>query len=120
MKEKELTIRLLKFSVDVIKFLRNLPNSTEFQIIKRQLIRSSSSSGANYEEAQGASSKPDFNNKVHISLKEIRESNYWLKIVDEINEESKLKDQIKTLLNESEELKKILGSICSKSGKSLK
>jgi len=70
-----LSERLLKFAIDIIVFLRKLPNTEEYLIIKRQLIKSSTSSGANYEESQGASSKADFTNKVRISLKEMRESN---------------------------------------------
>ncbi|MBN2615551.1 MAG: four helix bundle protein [Bacteroidales bacterium] len=77
-------------------------------------MKSTTSSGANYEEAQGASSRADFTNKVRISLKEMRESNYWLKVVDGINEKLDLKIEINTLLKESTELKNILGSICSK------
>ena len=75
-----LSERLLKFAIDIIVFLRKLPNTEEYLIIKRQLIKSSTSSGANYEESQGASSKADFTNKVRISLKEMRESNYCLSI----------------------------------------
>jgi len=65
----DLQIRLLNFIVRVIKFLRNLPNSPEYSVIKYQLIKSSSSTGANYEEAQAASSKADFIYKVQISLR---------------------------------------------------
>ncbi|MEW6652573.1 MAG: four helix bundle protein [Bacteroidota bacterium] len=50
-------------------------------MISNQLIKSSTSSGANYEEAQGAISKPVFFNKINISLKEMRETNYWLRII---------------------------------------
>ncbi|MFH1641948.1 MAG: four helix bundle protein [Bacteroidota bacterium] len=49
-----------------------------------------------------------------ISLKEIRETNYWLRIIIEIKEAD---DELSFLLNESEELKKIIGSICSKNSK---
>lgn len=73
---RDLSERLLRFSIDIIKYLRSLPNEPEYKIIKYQLIRSASSTGANYEGAQGAVSKADFNNKVHIALKEVRESNY--------------------------------------------
>ena len=78
--DKGLGKRLFEFAVRVIKYCRKLPNSKEYDIIKNQLIKSSTSSGANYEEAQGASSKPDFVYKVKISLKEMRESNYWIRI----------------------------------------
>lgn len=76
------------------------------------MIKSSTSSGANYEEAQGASSKPDFFNKISISLKEMRESNYWLRIIKEVKESD---TELDFLLKESIELKNILGSINSKS-----
>lgn len=79
------------------------------------MTKSATSSGANYEEAQAASSRADFKNKINISLKEIRESNYWLKIFKALgigdNETGKY------LVNESDELKKILGSISSKTAK---
>jgi four helix bundle protein len=47
------------------------------------LIRSGTSAGANYEEAQGAESKEDFTHKLQIALKELRESNYWLRLIVE-------------------------------------
>ena len=85
-KQNELSKRLLMFSVAVIKFTRLLPKESEFNIIKYQLVKSATSVGANYEEAQSASSRADFKNKVNISLKEIAESKYWLKIISEIYE----------------------------------
>ncbi len=81
----DLSERTLQFAINVIKYLRKHPNTTEYKIIKYQLIKSSSSMGANYEEAQGASSKADFTNKVRISLKESRESNFWLKVIRGVN-----------------------------------
>ena len=106
--------RLFKFAVDVINHCRSLPRAKEYDIIKNQLIKAATSSGANYEEAQGAASKADFFNKINISLKEIRETNYWLRILNEIKLEE---NELKNLLNESVELKSILGSISSKSKK---
>jgi len=114
MKENNLSDRLLNFSMSVIIFLRRVNNSEEFLIIKRQLIKSSTSSGANYEEAQGASSRSDFTNKTRISLKEMRESNYWLKVIYGILIQGELKPDCEILIHESEELKNILGSICKK------
>ena len=73
MAENELTQRLFKFAVRTIKFLKTLPDSPEVKIIRYQLIKSSTSSGANYEEAQAGSSKADFTNKVRIALREMRE-----------------------------------------------
>ncbi len=72
MAENELQHRLLKFAIDVIKEVRSLPRNIEYKIICNQVIKSATSVGANYEEAQGAVSKADFINKIGISLKEIR------------------------------------------------
>lgn len=108
----------MNFASDVIKFLRLLENDIEFKVIKNQLIKSVTSAGANYEEAQAASSKSDFLNKIRISLKEMRESNYWLNLISLISAERK--SEIEILLKESDELKKILGSIASKVSNNLK
>ena len=110
----DLSERLLNFAVNVIKLIRKLPNTEEYKIIIYQLIKASGSAGANYEEAQGASSKADFTNKVRISLKEMREANYWLKVVRGINIQKVSNNEIEELISESQELKNILGSICSK------
>jgi len=110
----ELSDRLLKFAIDVILLLRQFPNTTEYKIIKYQLIKSSTSSGANYQEAQGGSSRADFKNKVFISLKEMRESNYWLKVLNGVSNDQITKEENRRLINESGELKNILGSIVSK------
>lgn len=107
----DLKIRLFQFSVSVIKKVRELPNSREYQVISYQVLKSASSVGANYEEAQAAVSKPDFSNKIGISLKEIRETNYWLRILDAIDNKN---IDWKELEKESVELIKILGSIYNK------
>ena len=116
MTENELTQRLFKFAVRTIRFLKTLPESPEVKIIRYQLIKSSSSSGANYEEAQAGSSKADFTNKVRISLREMRESNYWLRLIKAVVDKVYDADELEWLTNESSELKKILGSIVQKSG----
>ena len=102
---RDLDGSLFSFSIKTIKYWRILSDSAENRVIK-----SATSVGANYEEAQGASSKQDFTNKVNISLKEIRESNYWLRLIKELNKESK---ELNSLISESEELKLILGKIVS-------
>jgi four helix bundle protein len=112
MQDNALCDRLFNFSVEVLKFLKSIRSSQENNIIKFQLAKAATSCGANYEESQGACSKADFANKVRISLKEIREANYWLRIMDKIEIADAGKTKI--LLNESAEIKKILGAICSK------
>jgi four helix bundle protein len=85
-------------------------------VIKFQLTKSATSCGANYEEAQAACSRADFLNKVRISLKEMRESNYWLRILSDL--ELKNNKEIQSLVNESVELKNILGTISKNTAKS--
>ncbi|MFH0866433.1 MAG: four helix bundle protein [Bacteroidota bacterium] len=111
-KKKDLCERLLQFAVDVILYLRTVKNTVETMDTKRQLIKASTSSGANYEESQGSPTRPDVKTKVGISLKEMRESNYFLRIYHRLQ----LGDVEKCiyLVNESAELKKILGSIMTK------
>ena len=106
----DLEKRLFAFAIKTIKFLRIL----EFNVIKYQLTKSSTSSGANYEEAQAGSSKADFNNKTRISLREMSESNYWLRIINELIEDKNKLDELSLLIKESNELKNILGSIVQK------
>lgn len=104
-RENDLAERLFRFSVGVMKYLKTIPNSVENNIIKYQLGKSSSSGGANYEESQAGSSRADFINKVKIALKEMRESNYWLRMCDALTLGDK--DSRKSLIQESRELKNI-------------
>ena len=89
-----------------------MPTTSEYQIIKHQLGKSATSIGANYEEAQAGSSKADFKYKVRISLKEARESNYWLRVLKALETQSN--EELDSLIKESTELKNILASIINK------
>jgi four helix bundle protein len=111
MDENELQKRLFNFAADVIKLLRSLNGGNDLKIVSNQLGKAATSSGANYEEAKGAVSRPDFGNKVGISLKEMRKSNYWLRIPHEFHP---VNSKINRLMKESLELKNILGSINAK------
>ena len=111
MKENELQKRLFDFAVAAIKMLRKLKDSSDLRSMKYQLTKSAGSAGANYEEAQAAESRSDFGHKVSISLKEMRESNYWLRVLSALFPDN---NEIKGLVEESHELKLILGSICTK------
>ncbi len=115
--KNELEKRLFDFAVRTICFLRSLPNTQEYSVIRHQLIKSSTSSGANYEESKAGSSKPDFCNKVRISLREMRESNYWLRLIQATLENNNHEKEIIWLIQESLELKLILGSIVQKTRK---
>ena len=110
-KTEELLQRTFKFGVDTLKFLMTLPKDKVFGIITYQLGKASTSVGSNYEEAQGAESTKDFNHKIGIVLKETRESNYWLRVLNEIYTNPKSDGELKRLLKESYELKKIFSVI---------
>jgi four helix bundle protein len=112
MREIDLLGRTFDFGVRCLKLLRTLPSTSEYQIIKHQLGKSSTSVGANYEEAQAGSSKADFKNKVRISLKEARESTYWLRVLKALETQSN--EELDSLIKESTELKNILASIINK------
>ena len=110
-KTEELLQRTFKFGVGTLKFLMTLPKDKVFGIITYQLGKASTSVGSNYEEAQGAESTKDFNHKIGIVLKETRESNYWLRVLNEIYTNPKSDGELKRLLKESYELKKIFSAI---------
>ena len=89
-----------------------LPKSTGAKNIAYQLAKSGTSVGANYEESQASQSKEDFYYKIGICLREARESNYWLRIIQSKNW-IKNKIMIESTVNESSELKLIFGKIYS-------
>lgn len=103
--------RLVAFAVKVFDQLQAIKRDPLLGDIANQLLRSATSAGANYSEAQAASSYRDFHNKIRIALKEMKETHYWISFL----RESKV-DLIdaKTLLQESDELIRILSTICKK------
>jgi four helix bundle protein len=82
-----------------------------YEVFSWQILKSSSSSGANYDEAQAAVSRADFTNKAAIALKEMRESDYWIRLIIAT---TKNNEDWNNLKQESFESMKILGSICAK------
>ncbi len=111
-KKKDLSERLFKFAVDVIKFLKTVKRSRESDVVVYQLAKASSSIGANYEEAQGAFSKEDFGYRINVCYKEARESHYWLRIIK--SAELSSGKQLDYLIQESFEIKKIFSSMHKK------
>ncbi|OGW37688.1 MAG: hypothetical protein A2X58_01825 [Nitrospirae bacterium GWC2_56_14] len=77
----KLTERLLDYGVAIYKLTMKLDASLPGKHVAGQLFRSSTSAGANYEEACGAASRADFIHKLQIVLKELRESHYWLRLL---------------------------------------
>jgi four helix bundle protein len=103
--------RTLKFSKDVIVFLRQVRINDLNRNIISQLVRSATSVGANYCEANAASSKRDFRNKIFICKKEIQETKYWLELLAEA--EPNYKENLRIIWKEAQELTLIFGKICS-------
>jgi four helix bundle protein len=105
--------RVFKFGVRVIKMTNALPKTPSGYAIANQVVRSGTSIGANIEEAQSAVSRKDFIHSINIALKEARETYYWIKILtcSEILNQK----QIKELLEENEEIIKILVTIIKRS-----
>jgi four helix bundle protein len=71
----------LEYGARIINLVESLPNTLVGRRVADQLLRCGTSAGANYEEARGAESKEDFVHKLQIALKELRESNYWLRLL---------------------------------------
>lgn len=80
-KKKDLLKRFLEFAVSIIKLASDLPKNPAGFAISSQIIRSGTSIGANCNEAQDAISRKEFTKTINISLKEARETLYWLELI---------------------------------------
>jgi four helix bundle protein len=109
-KGDDLRERAFRFACDVVALSdANVRNKNGARDLMRQLVRAGTSIGANLEEADAAQSKPDFVSKCTISLKEARESHYWLRILKATG-----KAEVDNLLGEANELIAILTTIVRK------
>ncbi len=102
MKRFDLEERLIDFAANVILFTNHVEKSYAGNHLTGQIIRSSTSPALNYGEAQSAESNKDFVHKMGICLKELRETNNCLKIIERANlhSNSKILDQLKLEANE--------------------
>lgn len=101
--------RTAKFSEDIIFFAKKIERNIVNNPLISQLIRAATSIGANYCEANGASSKKDFKNKIYICKKEARETKYWLGLIAKAN--PNLKEDSAKLWQEAQELTLIFSKI---------
>ncbi len=108
----DLEERTAIFSESVIDFCKSLPKNTITLPIINQLVKSATSVGANYCEADCAESKKDFIHKIGICKKETKETKYWLRIVTRAVPEKN--EEAKALWNEARELNLIFVSIANK------
>lgn len=102
----ELCERLLDYAARIVKLVSALPPTLIGRTIANQLLRSGTAAGANYEEARAAESGPDFVHKPQVALKELRDYNYWLRLL--IKSEVLPADRLAPLLDESDQLRAIL------------
>src|SRR4051812_30794069 len=105
--------RTFSFATRIIKLCRFLEKHSDISnILVHQLLDAGTSIGANLEEAQAGQSKADFIHKNSISLKEARETNYWLRLILATTTfELSITNGIKELETESIEIARIIGSI---------
>ena len=108
----DLEERTAKFGEDVIEFAKKIPKNFITYSIINQLIKSATSIGANYCEADEAESGKDFKHKLGIAKKESRETKHWLRMITKAMPE--LKEKSKVLWLEAKELSLIFNSIINK------
>ena len=77
----DLQDRFVDYAVRIIRLSESLPKTVAGKHVSLQLLRSGTSAGANYGEAQSGESRADFVHKLKVSLKELRETETWLKII---------------------------------------
>jgi len=106
MDAKELKNRTMRFAVDVNSLVNGLPKNMTCEVIGRQLVRSSTSLGANYRAACRAQSTADFIHKIAICEGESDESEYWLELL--VVSGQVTRDRVERLLDESNQLTAIM------------
>jgi four helix bundle protein len=114
--KRDLGERLLAYGARIVRLVESLPNTMVGRRVGDQLLRSGTSAGANYEEARGAQSKDDFVHKLQIALRDLRESNYWLRLL--VKSEKISAERMNDLLDESIQLRAMLSkSVATAKGK---
>lgn len=115
MKDSIVKEKSFEFSLKIIALYKKLLTENEY-IISKQLLRCGTSIGVNIEEALAGQSKRDFTAKMSISSKEARETKYWLRL---LKESDLTKIDVKSLLNDIEELIRMLTAIVKTSQENL-
>ncbi|MEK7113136.1 MAG: four helix bundle protein [Patescibacteria group bacterium] len=107
----DLEERTAKFGEEVIKLCNTLKQDAITRPLISQLVRSATSIGANYMEANGASSRKDFRNKIHLCKKEAQETKHWLRMLS--GSMPNKREEFTNLWRESQELTLIFQKITS-------
>ena len=100
-----------KFAVRIVNLYKYLTQDKQEYVLSKQLLRSGTSIGANITEAQDAQSKKDFISKLSISLKEAKETRYWILLLIETEYLPHNSENVKSLQNELISIIKLLTSI---------
>ena len=108
-KKYDLEERTAQFGEAIIEFVKTLPKDPIDSPLISQIIRSETSIGANYMEADGAESKKDFQHKISICKKESKETKHWLRMIAKANPNRR--DECQKLFREAQELTLIFSSI---------
>ena len=108
-KNYDLEERTAQFGESSIVFCKSGKQDSITRPLINQFIRSATSIGANYMEANGASSKKDFRNKIYICKKEAQETKHWLRMLAKCLPDRK--DELKKLWKEAQELTLIFQKI---------
>ena len=108
----DLEKRTLDFSEKLIFFLKSCPKTQLIVPLIDQCLRAGTSIGANYREANGASSKKDFFSKIYICKKESKETLHWLRMIAKAVPERK--EECRPLWKEAHEFTLIFSSIIKK------
>ena len=109
--KNDLEERTAKFGENIIGLCKNIEQTIINKPIIVQLIRSATSVGANYMEANGASSRRDFTNKIFICKKEAQETKHWLRMMSITEEDKELTQKLRLLWQECQELTMIFQKI---------
>ncbi|MDI1243511.1 MAG: four helix bundle protein [bacterium] len=108
----DLKVRTKDFAVRIIRLFAALPKTTEAQVVGKQFLRTGTSVGAQYREAQHAKSDADFISKVEGSLQELEETSYWLELLEEMQLFNG--EKLRPIQQETKELTAIFVSIAKK------
>ena len=108
-KTYDLEERTAKFGEEVIEFVKGLERNEVNRTLISQVVRSATSIGANYMEADGAESKKDFQHKIAICKKEAKETKHWIRMVAKANPHRD--EECRRLGQEAKELTLIFSSI---------
>ncbi len=112
-KKYDLRDRTAKFGQDIISFAKKVPENSVTRPLISQLVRAGTSVGANYCEADDASTKKDFSYKIGTCRRESKESKHWLRMITVAT--PSLEDEARPLLGEAQELNLIFSAIINRS-----